>query len=245
MEVVNDFRKKVLSNINKVLDGKVALFNFLDENEASILEDICEREKIPYYKYGGIEDSSRNRYILSNYEVLDEDFKISVYEIKYNKRYYSIEHKHVLGTLMSLGIKREVVGDIVIDDNKNIYFACTNEISKFILTELEFINRAKVELEKVDHKIKNIIKYEEKEILVSSYRLDSIISGVYNISRSQSLEIIKEGLVYVNHINNMNVSHMVKIGDEISVRHYGKFTVDRFMNVTRSNRLKIVVLIRR
>ena len=245
MEVVEDFRKKILSNINKVIDGKVVLLNFLDETEASILEDICNKEKIPYYRYGGIENSDRNRYILSNYEVEDTDFKISIYKINYNKRYYNIEHKHVLGTLMSLGIKREVIGDIVIDEKKDIYFACTNEISKFLMAELQFINKAKIELEKIDYNIKNIINYEEKEVLVSSYRLDCVISGVYNISRNKSLEIIKDGLVYINHISNMNVSHMVNIGDEINVRHYGKFKIDRFNGTTRSDRSKLVVLIRR
>jgi len=245
MEIVEDFKKKIYSYINKVLDGKEVLLNFLDENEAMILEEICTKEKIPYYKYGGIEDSSRNRYILSNYDVDNDNFKIIVYKINYNKRYYSIEHKHVLGTLMSLGIKREVIGDIIIDDNKDIYFSCTKEISKFINTELEFINKAKIELEEINYPIKNIIRYEEKEILVSSYRLDCVISGVYNISRNKSLEIIKDGLVYINHINNMNVSHIVNIGDEINVRHYGKFTIDRFLSITRSNRYKIVVHIRR
>ena len=243
MEIVEDFKKKIYSNINKVLDGKEVLLNFLDENESMILEEICTKEKIPYYKYGGIDDSSRNRYILSNYEVDNDNFKIIVYKINYNKRYYTIEHKHVLGTLMSLGIKREVIGDIIIDDKKDIYFACTKEISKFIETELEFINKAKIELEKVDYIVKNIIRYEEKEILVSSYRLDCVISGVYNISRNKSLEIIKEGLVYINHINNMNVSHIVSIDDEINVRHFGKFKVSDFINTTRSGRLKIKVLI--
>lgn len=240
-----DFNKKILSLINKVNDGRVVLLNFLDETEASILENICNKNHIPYYLNGGINDSDRSRYILSNYEVNEEDFKIVVFKVNYNSRYYNIEHKHVLGTLMSLGIKREVIGDIVINDKKEIYFACTEEISKFLLEELEFINKAKINLERIDYKISNEIRYEEKEILTSSYRLDGIISGVYNISRNKSLELIKEGLVYVNHINNMNVSHLVNINDEINVRHYGKFKVDKFINTTRSGRYKIKVLIRR
>ncbi len=245
MEELIEFKKRIQSNINKVSDGRVVLFNFLDDQESQVLEDLCIKNNILYYKNGGIIDSDRNRYILSNYDVSDEDFKIVIYKINYNKRYYSIEHKHVLGTLMSLGIKRETIGDIVITDNKDIYFACTEEISRFIETELEFINHAKIDLEKIETKIKNIVRYEEKEILSSSYRLDGIISGAYNISRSKSLELIQEGLVYVNHINNMNVSYQVAINDEINVRHYGKFRVDELVNTTRSGRYKIRILIRR
>lgn len=245
MDELIEFNKKILSLINKVNDGRVVLLNFLDENEASIVEDLCNKNHVNYYYNGGIDNSDRNRYLLSNYDVSDDDFKIIVYKVDYNKRYYSIEHKHVLGTIMSLGIKRETIGDIVITDNKDIYFACTEEISRFIESELEFINRAKIELFKIDYKISNVIRYEEKEILSSSYRLDGIISGVYNISRNKSLELIKEGLVYINHINNMNVSHNVSENDEINVRHYGKFKVDKLISTTRSGRYKIKVLIRR
>ena len=79
--------------------------------------------------------------------------------------------------------------------------------------------------------------------MVSSYRLDAIISGVYNLSRSKSQELISEGLVYVNHVNNMNISHNVNVGDEINVRHYGKFKISEYINTTRSGRYKMLVLI--
>ena len=245
MDELIDFKKKILSDINKVESGRVVLLDFLDDNEGSILEDLCEKNKIPYCKYGGFINSDRNRYILSLYEIEKADFKINVYRINYNKRYYDIEHKHVLGTLMSLGIKRKTIGDIVITDKKDIYFSCTNEISKYILNELEFINRAKIELEEIDYEIENAINYEEKEILTSSYRLDGVISGVYNLSRSKSLEMITSGLVYVNHVLNMNVSFNVSEDDEINVRHYGKFKVGELVGNTRSGRNKIKVLIRR
>ena len=80
---------------------------------------------------------------------------------------------------------------------------------------------------------------------LSLKRLDGIISGAYNVSRSKSLELIQEGLVYVNHINNMNVSYQVALNDEINVRHYGKFKVSELLNITRSVRYKIRILIRR
>lgn len=245
MDELIDFKKKILSDIKRVEEGRVVLYDFLDDNEGSILEDLCNKNKIPFYKYGGIIDSDRNRYLLSLYDVDNNDFKINVYRVDYNKRYYEIEHRHVLGTLMGLGIKRKTIGDIVINDKKDIYFACTEEISKFIINELEFINKAKIELEKIDYEIRNVINYEEKEILTSSYRLDGIISGVYNLSRSKSLEMITSGLVFVNHVLNMNVSYNVSEDDEINVRHYGKFKVGNLLGNTRSGRNKIKVLIRR
>ena len=245
MEELIEFKKKIQSDIIKVFSGHEVLYDFLDENEASILEDLCNKNNVTYYKYGGFINSDRNRYILSNYDVDNSNFKISVFKINYNKRYYNIEHKHVLGTLMSLGIKRKTIGDIIIDDKKDIYFSSTNEIAKFLVNELQFINHAKIELEPIDYEIENIIKYEEKEIFTSSYRLDGIISGVYNISRSKSQEMIISGLVYVNHIENMNVNHNVKENDVINVRHYGKFTISELIGNTRSGRLRIKVLIRR
>ena len=243
MDDVTEFNKYVLSNINKVLGGKVVLLDFLDENEGFIVESLCDKNGIPYYKNGGIVDSVRNRYLLSMYDIEDSDFKIVVYKIEYNKKYYDIEHKHVLGTLMSLGIQRKTIGDIVIDDNKDIYFSTTEEIAKYLKNELHYINHASIELKEVDYEVRNVVNYLEKEIMVSSYRLDAIISGVYNLSRSKSQELISEGLVYVNHVNNMNISHNVNVGDEINVRHYGKFKISEYINTTRSGRYKMLVLI--
>ena len=53
---------------------------------------------------------------------------------------------------MSLGIKRECLGDIVIKDNKDAFFACTQEISSYLENEFHLVGKASISLilDKVD-----------------------------------------------------------------------------------------------
>ena len=240
MEDVIKFKKRIESAIERSYMGNVVLLPFLDETYGAILEEMCKYQKAPFEKYGKIVNADRNRYILSQYDVSDDEFKIVVYKIKYNKKYYEINHRNVLGSLMGLGIKRESLGDIVIN-NGDVYIACTEEISKFIESEFKFIGKAPIELEEYNEKIENVIRYEDKNYFISSLRIDCVISAIYGISSSEAQELIIEGLVQVNHIINMNVSHVLKIDDIVSVRHKGKFKVTALNGKTRSDRLNVTL----
>ena len=240
MEELEGFKRRVESAIERCYMGNVVLFPFLDETFGALLEEMCKYAKIDFKKYGKIINSDRNRYILSQYDIDESDFKIVLYKVIYNQKYYDINHRNVLGSLMSLGIKRESLGDIIFD-NKNLYIAVTEEISKYIENEFKFIGKAPIELIKTDEIVKNIIKYEDKNYFISSLRMDCVIAGIYGISRSEALEFITNGLVQVNHINNLNPSHLLKIGDEVSVRHKGKFKVTALNGKTRSDRLNVTL----
>ena len=115
---------------------------------------------------------------------------------------------------MSLGIKRECIGDIVFNNGK-AFFAATNEISSFLLEEFRFVGKTPMELKLIDYEVKNIINYEFKTHFLASIRLDSIVANGFNISRTIAQEMIMEGLVYINHVLCQNTSHEVKVDDQI------------------------------
>lgn len=241
MEDVELFKKKIASYIDKAYAGGVSLLNFLDEAQIGILQQLSKKNNLDINYYGGFINSDRVRAIISMYDVDKDNYKIVVYKIDYNKKYYVINHRSILGSLMSLGIKRECIGDIIIDDNKNAYFAVTEEISSYILDNFTFVGKAPIKLIEIDYEIENIVKYEEKLHFVSSLRLDVIIAASYNLSRSEALDFITNGLVFVNHINILNPSHLVKLDDEISVRHKGRVKLKNIGNETKSGRLAVVL----
>ena len=103
MESIENFKRRVDSLINKALQGNVVLTNFLDEAESIIFKDMVSKNKDIIMNYSGnIKNSLRNRYILSIYDNIDLDFKINLYKIEYNKKYYELNHRNILGSLMSL-----------------------------------------------------------------------------------------------------------------------------------------------
>ena len=239
MESLINFKKRCDSVIDKAYQGGVILFNFLDEAEVSVLEEEIKRNPSIYiFSDGKIIDADRKRYIVSPYEMDNIDFKIDVFEIIYNSKFYEINHRNILGSLMSLGIKRECIGDIVFNNGK-AFFAATNEISSFLLEEFRFVGKTPIELKLIDYEVKNIINYEFKTHFLASIRLDSIVANGFNISRTIAQEMIMEGLVYINHVLCQNTSHEVKVDDQISVRHKGKIILKDIGGKSRSGRIAV------
>lgn len=242
MEGLDSFKRRIESSIKRVIEGGVVLLPFLDDAEEGIVLSLTKFEKdISVYFDGGIINSDRKRCILTTYPIEREDFKIRIFEIIYNKKYYELYHRSVLGALMGLGIKRECVGDIVITSNKRVYIAITDEISSFILTEFKSVGKAPIELKDINYPVENEIRYEDKIHFLSSLRLDVVIAAAYSLSRSEALEFLERGDVSINHIPNQNPSHICKIDDEISVRHKGRVKVSLIGGNTKSGRLAVTL----
>ncbi len=68
-------------------------------------------------------------------------------------------------------------------------------------------------------------KFEEKDGIITSNRLDSMIACVYKFSRSQALEFFKAEKVFVNGKCVQNPSYRCREADIISVRGYGRFVL--------------------
>ena len=96
-------------------------------------------------------------------------------------------------------------------------------------------------MEYYDEIVENVLRYEDKVYFLPSLRLDACIAQVYKISRSEALDIITNGLVFINHINCLNSSHILKENDEISVRHKGKFKVSLISGQSKSGKLAVTL----
>ena len=87
---------------------------------------------------GGIEGAERQRVLLfpDYYSLEQTDFQICLFEIVYPKKFITLEHRQILGTLMSLGLRREKFGDILIQ-NDQIQFIAAEEIRTYLSVNLE------------------------------------------------------------------------------------------------------------
>ncbi len=115
-EQTNDFLKKMNGWIKDVsINRNVVLTPFLTLNEQKLLEAHMNNVNINFY--GGYIENERKRSVISpkcsNIALEDEVFKIKKLQIKTKSKFVDITHRHVLGTLLSLGINRNQVGDIL------------------------------------------------------------------------------------------------------------------------------------
>ena len=152
-----------------------------------------------------------------------------------------LSHRDFLGSLMNLGIDRSTLGDIIVDEKEG-YLYCLESIADFICENLTKIRHTNVKCERVADG-KEIPQEEpaEQKILVSSERLDGVISKVYQMSRSDALDYFRTKRVYVNGRLCENNSRTLKKDDVVNVRGYGKFIYEGVGYETKKGKLNVTV----
>ncbi|WP_138158953.1 RNA-binding protein [Peptoniphilus catoniae] len=213
--------------------------DFLDPYEIEIAKSILNRfSEISYEINGGYSNAERQViYIYPSYLCGIDKNDISVLSYESN---FKINHKDILGALMGLGIDRNKVGDIVVDDSF-FYIFIRKELFDFVKTNLEKVSRYNIKY-KYREFIEPELQYLNKVIIISSLRLDVFLSSALNLSRSNVSEFIKSDKVKVNFKMENKISFNVKEGDLISVKKFGRIYFDEIIG--RSKKDKYIVKIK-
>ena len=152
-----------------------------------------------------------------------------------------LSHRDYMGSILSLGINRSVLGDIaVVSESEAIVFVA-DRIAEYIVTSLTKIGRdgVKVERTSIDPEWTVPRRYADVPIVVSSPRLDGVVKAITGQSRETCAEMVRAGLVELSYSVTDNVSAEVRADDIVSVRGYGKYLVGKVTGETKSGRLKI------
>ncbi|MFD2443445.1 RNA-binding protein [Bacillus sp. CGMCC 1.16607] len=253
MNIYQHFRPEEREFIDQVLSWRRTvedsfapkLTDFLDPREQQIVKYVIgEDGDIKCDFFGGINHSERKRAIVApNYFVMEKDaFQISIFEMDYPKKFITIEHPQVLGSLMSLGIKREKFGDILINGDQ-IQIVVAKEINSYTQLQFTQVGRTKISLSEIpfSQAIPMNITWLEEVETVSSLRLDSVISTIYNISRQKSQTLLAQGLVKVNFRAIEKPSFECREYDMISIRGYGRAKISSIEGKTKKDKWRITV----
>ena len=168
-----------------------------------------------------------------------EDFEIILFEIDYPQKFVTLQHQHVLGTIMSLGIERDQLGDIVVDES--IQFTLTKQLESYIMLELNKIKGAAVKLNAIS--IKDMIQLKENwhsfETTVSGLRLDVVLKEMIRKSRSISKQLIEKKRVKVNHTIIDSADFQLDKGDLLSIQGYGRAMIVDIGGKTKKDKTRI------
>jgi len=211
---------------------------FLTPLESREVYSRFPKGEISVNTYGGYPDAER---VIISFDEYGEDlpYPIKVISVK-TKREASLSHRDYLGTILSLGIKRELVGDILVTDDGATVF-CLEEIAGYICDNLIKIANTGVVATICEDFVpeETSRRYEKTSATVSSLRLDCVVSACVSKSRSGASELISRGLVSVNYKETASVSVGIKDGDVITVKGFGKFLINTDGNLTRKGRIHI------
>lgn len=215
---------------------------FLDPSETTLAGRAANEAGCEYSLYGGYEGAERKVCIFSP-EQTEVDYEQAVTRIRidWNEKFSSATHRDILGAVMGLGIERECTGDIVVCENSAVLFV-VNEISDWIVSQLESCGRAKVKcsIEKgsfTPPEPKGI----EKRITVASLRLDAFVSESLDISRSKASDLIRAGLVKKQYVECLKPDSVVNEADLVSIRGYGRIRLQTVEGMTKKGRIGIRV----
>lgn len=215
--------------------------DFLNPDEQILLKRLCMDEGLYSGFMGGKGYFERAAAVISH-EEYNGAFPVEVVRIKGNFKFEKLDHRDYLGTLISLGIRREKIGDInVFDDGAEIWLS--NEISDYICYNLTKIKHTGISCEKMNfnearEKIQN---FKEVSINISSMRLDCISAALARISRSEATGLIKGGSIKVNYNVVNEFSRKINEGDLLSIKGFGRYQIDKIINITKSQRINIAV----
>ena len=259
-KILSDYKKqedKIL--LAQILDKiefskqreKLEYTDFLDMYQVALVKIFMKKiEFLNYVLYGGFENAERNILI-----IYPEKYDMSMVEKNYSKIIKVIRvslgdeekgkytHRDYLGSVIKLGVKREKVGDIIVD-NDGADIIVDKDISKFLVENLGVLTRfskATISVQSIEDLRPVEIKKEEREIIVSSLRLDNVISELARCSRNKALDIINMERVFVNFQCETKKTKQIKTGDMITIRGKGRFFIKELVGQTRSGRVIIKI----
>lgn len=157
--------------------------------------------------------------------------------------YYPAEHpshRDFLGSLMGMGIKREVLGDICVCPGRCDLFLLA-EMAPYVLQNFTSAGRTRLHVEEIPLSQAQAYQPETKPVhgTVSSLRLDSILAVGFQISRGQAAQRIAAGAVAVDGAVCTKADRILDEGVRISVRGLGKIRLRQISGLTRKGRTGI------
>lgn len=222
--------------------------NFLNLSERSLAYAICRENGAKPFFWGGFPEAERTvLFLLPDYMEADENFPeeednpLCLLHCKTPSGAKNLTHRDYLGSLLALGIEREVIGDILVGEN-GADIIILKTIADYLLANYEKAGHIPLKCE--IQPITSLVPPEQKTVTVresvASIRLDSIISAVFGFSRTTACENIAKGLVFVNDTQASKPDAKLNIGDKLVVRGFGKAYFKEIGGTTRKGRLSIL-----
>lgn len=243
---MNDLFIKNVRNMISSSDRQPCYTGFLSEEEQDAASAVLKNAAVQYRFDGGIQNAQRKMLaVFCEADAPYLDFPYKILHIIMSGFDAKVQHREVLGSLLGLGVERDVVGDIIID-GESVYVAVTKEMSGYFCDQLDRIGKkaCRTKLLPQDQIIVYEQKFSEKTILVSSNRLDCFVASITNGSRQKSVEYIRSGNVFINAREVTDTAKHLSAGDKLTVRRFGKYLLSEDpadCPLTSKGRIKIVL----
>ena len=220
---------------------KPIFFGFFNLSEQAGIDNLLRRKKTSYVFCGGFAECERKMLCLFPDNVYSEDLSWPIGALRFY-RDFPMDHRNVLGALMSLGITRESLGDISLSSTE-VQVIFKAHLASFLENEFVSIRGKTIKPVFVHyHDIRAFaLTFKDMSITVSSMRIDSIIARIWALSRQNAATAIRQGRIRLNDTEVCKLTTKVKLGDVISMRGKGKAVIETFDGSTKNSRIRLSI----
>lgn len=214
---------------------------FMDLGSRAVCEEVLSAVKINGCFYGGFEDAERT--VLGFYpdylEPEFSDFPIKCVKFSFRKA-DKLSHRDILGSLMSMQIKREMLGDIIVSEGcaeAMIYDTIASEAESICKIGRIGVSASLIEAP-------DLLPEKKFRLIsgtVSSMRIDCISALAMNVSREKASSALKSEKIMLNYRTVSDNDKAVFKGDILSIRGYGKFRIAEIGGETKKGRIHLSI----
>ena len=153
---------------------------------------------------------------------IDEN-PIEILRVSVPKGSKVLTHRDYLGSILSLGIDRNVTGDIIVrDDGADIIIL--KNMEEFLLSHYDQAGHVhlKTEIRPIEELDLGKINTSIKHDTIASARLDNIVGSAFNLSRTKAQDAITAGLVFVDGLQCTKPDKELFENSKVVLRGKGK-----------------------
>lgn len=222
--------------------------NFLSPQQQMIALDALRLAEIPetsYLLYGGY-DGAERKCILFLPDWMEPVDAVACSPIRCLRATFRADkpltHRDFLGSLMGMGVVREKIGDILVDESSTDVLVLES-IQNFLLQSWLETGRTHQKITAVGLNCIHIPAIHCKEVrdTLSSMRLDAVVASGFQMARGRAAELISAGKVQLNWRNCTKGDKTVSAGDTISARGFGKIELSEVSGMTRKGRISVIL----
>ncbi len=189
-------------------------------------------------EWGGYHGAERSKIMFRQVGHAGEtDWQIAAVCAEWDPRYRLIGHRDVLGSLLGLGLERDVFGDVIMR-GATAQVVVDTPLAAYLLQEWKHIANIGVRVTPLP--LTDIVPKEEvcKELraTVASLRLDAIGAAGFGISRSKMAAAVAAEKVRVNWQRAKGPAQTLAVGDVISFRGRGRVILAELTGTSRKGR---------
>lgn len=232
-------RARFLDMCRAARRGQARFTRFLEPPQIAEATWAAREAGVEVAFFGGYEGAERAVAAFYEYD-RPESWPVECLRADWNAAYRTVSHRDVLGAAMGIGIERALLGDIVMGETC-AYLFVLESAAPMILGELTEAGRAKLSVRRASGEALPEEKGTPVRDTVMSMRLDAVAAAGFDMGRAEAQELIRRGLVKLNHLPEERTDARVKAGDLISVRGHGRLRVEEEQGLTKKGRLGVMM----